>query len=79
MGARSSLRPTTRQSQETVGQDAQHPQQLRAGTARPAGPVLLRTKLLPPPVRTGLIPRARLDALLEAGASPPTGAVPATG
>jgi LuxR family transcriptional regulator, maltose regulon positive regulatory protein len=68
MGARSSLRPTTRHPQEAVGQDAQHPQQLRAGNARPAGPVLLRTKLLPPPVRTGLIPRARLDALLEAGA-----------
>jgi LuxR family maltose regulon positive regulatory protein len=32
------------------------------------GPVLLRTKLRPPPVRAGLIPRARLDALLESGA-----------
>jgi LuxR family transcriptional regulator, maltose regulon positive regulatory protein len=32
------------------------------------GPVLLRTKLRPPPVRAGLIPRARLDRLLEAGA-----------
>ena len=31
-------------------------------------PVLLRTKLHPPPVRVGLVPRARLDALLEAGA-----------
>jgi ATP/maltotriose-dependent transcriptional regulator MalT len=32
------------------------------------GPVLLRTKLRPPPVRAGLIPRARLDGLLESGA-----------
>jgi LuxR family transcriptional regulator, maltose regulon positive regulatory protein len=31
-------------------------------------PVLLRTKLHPPPVRAGLMPRARLDALLEASA-----------
>jgi LuxR family maltose regulon positive regulatory protein len=29
--------------------------------------VLLRSKLRPPPVRAGLIPRARLDKLLEAG------------
>jgi LuxR family transcriptional regulator, maltose regulon positive regulatory protein len=28
---------------------------------------LLRTKLLPPPVRPGLVPRSRLEALLEAG------------
>jgi LuxR family transcriptional regulator, maltose regulon positive regulatory protein len=35
---------------------------------RPPGPVLLRTKLRPPPVRAGLIPRSRLDALLESGA-----------
>jgi LuxR family transcriptional regulator, maltose regulon positive regulatory protein len=34
----------------------------------PEGPVLLRTKLRPPPVRAGLVPRARLDALLDAGA-----------
>ena len=33
-----------------------------------AGPVLLRSKLRPPPVRAGLIPRARLDKLLDAGA-----------
>jgi LuxR family maltose regulon positive regulatory protein len=32
------------------------------------GPILLQTKLRPPPVRAGLVPRARLDALLEAGA-----------
>ena len=32
------------------------------------GPILLQTKLRPPPVRVGLVPRARLDALLEAGA-----------
>jgi LuxR family maltose regulon positive regulatory protein len=31
-------------------------------------PVVLRTKLRPPPVRAGLIPRARLDVVLEAGA-----------
>jgi LuxR family transcriptional regulator, maltose regulon positive regulatory protein len=36
--------------------------------ASPTGPVLLRTKLRPPPVRAGLIPRARLDARLESGA-----------
>jgi LuxR family transcriptional regulator, maltose regulon positive regulatory protein len=34
----------------------------------PAGPVLLRTKLRPPPIHVGLVPRARLDAHLEAGA-----------
>jgi hypothetical protein len=38
-----------------------------AGDASPTGPVLLRTKLRPPPVRTGMIPRARLDVLLDAG------------
>ena len=53
MGARSSLRPPTRHQQ--------------ASGASPTGPVLLRTKLRPPPVRAGLIPRARLDELLEAG------------
>jgi LuxR family maltose regulon positive regulatory protein len=54
MGARSSLRPQTT-----------HP---RVGAVIPAEPVLLRTKLRPPPVRAGLIPRARLDGLLDAGA-----------
>ena len=54
MAARSSLRAPAR-----------HPE---AGDASPPGPVLLRTKLRPPPVRAGLIPRARLDKLLEAGA-----------
>src|SRR5919198_2699802 len=39
----------------------------RVGAAVPVGPVLLRTKLRPPPVRAGLVPRARLDLLLEAG------------
>jgi LuxR family transcriptional regulator, maltose regulon positive regulatory protein len=33
-----------------------------------AGPVLLRTKLRPPPIHVGLVRRARLDVLLEAGA-----------
>jgi ATP/maltotriose-dependent transcriptional regulator MalT len=51
MGARSSLRP----------------QQAKAGAGIPREPVLLRTKLHPPPVRAGLVPRDRLDALLEAG------------
>jgi LuxR family transcriptional regulator, maltose regulon positive regulatory protein len=40
----------------------------RDGEASPTGPVLLHSKLHPPPVRTGLIPRARLDCVLEAGA-----------
>jgi LuxR family maltose regulon positive regulatory protein len=31
------------------------------------GPVLVQAKLRPPPVRAGLVPRARLDAQLEAG------------
>ena len=35
---------------------------------RPPGPILLRTKLGPPPARAGLIRRSRLDAQLEAGA-----------
>jgi LuxR family maltose regulon positive regulatory protein len=39
----------------------------RSSLRPPAGPVLLGSKLRPPPVRAGLIPRARLDALLEAG------------
>jgi LuxR family transcriptional regulator, maltose regulon positive regulatory protein len=39
-----------------------------AGGISPTGPVLLRSKLRPPPVRAGLVPRARLDATLEAGA-----------
>jgi LuxR family transcriptional regulator, maltose regulon positive regulatory protein len=47
--------------------DRQHAGAGRVGTAVPGGPVLLRTKLYPPPVRAGLIPRARLDVLLEAG------------
>jgi LuxR family transcriptional regulator, maltose regulon positive regulatory protein len=42
-----------------------HPQ---VGAGVPGGPVLLRSKLRPPAVRGGLIARARLDALLEAGA-----------
>ena len=39
-----------------------------SASPRPAGPILLRTKLSPPPVRAGLIPRTRLDGLLETGA-----------
>jgi LuxR family transcriptional regulator, maltose regulon positive regulatory protein len=39
-----------------------------SASPRPHGPILLRTKLSPPPVRAGLIPRARLDGLLETGA-----------
>jgi LuxR family transcriptional regulator, maltose regulon positive regulatory protein len=34
----------------------------------PPDPVLLRTKLRPPPTQAGLVSRPRLDALLEAGA-----------
>jgi ATP/maltotriose-dependent transcriptional regulator MalT len=34
----------------------------------PPDPVLLRTKLRPPPTHAGLVSRPRLDALLEAGA-----------
>src|SRR4029453_15192036 len=40
----------------------------RTSLRPPAGPVLLESKLRPPPVRAGLIPRVRLDAMLEAGA-----------
>jgi LuxR family transcriptional regulator, maltose regulon positive regulatory protein len=39
-----------------------------SASPRPHGPILLQTKLSPPPVRAGLIPRARLDGLLETGA-----------
>jgi LuxR family transcriptional regulator, maltose regulon positive regulatory protein len=39
-----------------------------SASPRPPGPILLRTKLSPPPVRAGLVPRARLDGLLETGA-----------
>jgi len=51
-----------------VDLDEQHAKEHRADAGIPGGPVLLRTKLRPPPVRAGLIPRARLDGLLEAGA-----------
>jgi LuxR family maltose regulon positive regulatory protein len=69
MGSRSSLRTSARHPQpDSVGLDEDHPQQRTAGGPGPTGPVLLRTKLRPPPVRAGLIPRARLDELLEAGA-----------
>jgi len=37
-------------------------------SSRSPDPVVLRTKLYPPPVRAGLISRARLDVVLEAGA-----------
>ena len=37
-------------------------------SSRSPEPVVLRTKLYPPPVRAGLISRARLDVVLEAGA-----------
>jgi LuxR family maltose regulon positive regulatory protein len=68
MGTRSSLQPITRHPRaDPAGVDDEQPQQRRPGGLDPRGPVLLRTKLRPPPVRAGLIPRARLDALLEAG------------
>ena len=54
-------RPTSMDMERRRGTDR------RAGAAVPVGPVLLRTKLRPPPVRAGLVPRARLDLLLEAG------------
>jgi LuxR family maltose regulon positive regulatory protein len=46
----------------------QRSKERRVGAGVPGGPVLLRTKLRPPAVRARLIPRARLDKLLEAGA-----------
>jgi LuxR family maltose regulon positive regulatory protein len=39
-----------------------------SASSRPPGPILLRTKLSPPPARAGLVPRDRLDGLLETGA-----------
>ena len=42
-----------------------HPQ---VGAGLSAGPVLLRSRLRPPAVRAGLVPRSRLDGLLEVGA-----------
>jgi LuxR family maltose regulon positive regulatory protein len=39
-----------------------------SASPRPPGPILLRTKLSPPPVRAGLVPRDRLNGLLETGA-----------
>jgi LuxR family maltose regulon positive regulatory protein len=69
MGVRTSLRPPERHPlDDSVGLDDDHPEQRRIGAGVPQGPVLLRTKLRPPPVRAVLIPRARLDKLLEAGA-----------
>ncbi len=34
-----------------------------------AAPILLRTKVCPPPVRPGIVPRPRLEALLDTGAA----------
>jgi LuxR family transcriptional regulator, maltose regulon positive regulatory protein len=59
--------PTRHPRADSVGVDDQPSQQGRADGVDLRGPVLLRTKLRPPPVRAGLIPRARLDKLLEAG------------
>jgi LuxR family maltose regulon positive regulatory protein len=68
MDARSSLRTSASHPQpDSVGLDEGHPQRRAVGEPGPTGPVLLRTKLRPPPVRAGLIPRARLDELLDAG------------
>jgi LuxR family maltose regulon positive regulatory protein len=50
-----------------VNQDEQHATERRVGVGIPGGPVLLRTKVRPPPARGGLVQRARLDGLLEAG------------
>jgi LuxR family transcriptional regulator, maltose regulon positive regulatory protein len=50
-----------------VDLDDQKTPERRVGAGIPGGPVLLRTKVRPPPARTGLIRRARLDGLLEAG------------
>jgi LuxR family transcriptional regulator, maltose regulon positive regulatory protein len=47
--------------------DSDPPSHTPAVSSRP-DPVLLRTKLRPPPTHAGLVSRPRLDALLEAGA-----------
>jgi LuxR family transcriptional regulator, maltose regulon positive regulatory protein len=47
--------------------DRRHAEEPPAVDGVPRGPVLVRTKLRPPPFRDGLIPRGRLDVLLEAG------------
>ena len=39
-------------------------QERRVRASVPGGPVLLRSRLRPPAVRAGLVPRARLDGLL---------------
>ena len=43
-------------------------QERRVRASVPGGPVLLRSRLRPPAVRAGLVPRSRLDGLLEVGA-----------
>ena len=58
-GRLSCCRVGARQARESYGRPVFAP--------TPAGPVLLESKLRPPPVRAGLIPRVRLDALWEAG------------
>ena len=66
--ARSSHRPHGQAKADPVDVDEQRSNERRVGPGVPGGPVMLRTKLRPPAVRAGLIPRARLDGLLEAGA-----------
>jgi LuxR family transcriptional regulator, maltose regulon positive regulatory protein len=51
-----------------MARSSHQPTERRGGTSGPDEPVLLRTKLRPPAVRAGLIPRARLAALVDAGA-----------
>jgi LuxR family transcriptional regulator, maltose regulon positive regulatory protein len=50
-----------------VDLDEQKTPEGRVGAGIPGGPVLLRTKVRPPPARTGLIQRSRLDGRLDAG------------
>jgi LuxR family transcriptional regulator, maltose regulon positive regulatory protein len=69
LGARSSRQPPAQHPQpDWIGVDEHQSNQPSADAVSPGGPILLRTKLHPPPVRAGLIPRARLDRLLEEGA-----------
>jgi LuxR family transcriptional regulator, maltose regulon positive regulatory protein len=69
MSVRPSGRPLLGPAHSSAGPQQVHPAHDGPSAAVAAGPVLLRTKVCPPPVRPGLIPRPRLDTLIDGGAT----------
>jgi LuxR family transcriptional regulator, maltose regulon positive regulatory protein len=68
MVAPPSGRPLLGPEQTTAVPEQARPSRDSPPTQLSTGPVLLRTKVCPPPVRPGLIPRPRLDTLVSHGA-----------